>query len=327
MITVLSNEQRIKKLNRLFLEKFQENATDEIECKVGFRGGNQEGIAYYSSELDVWMFQGKKAMPRIWNAFGIGKPDTNGSNSIIVEINFPFDKIDRRIAGAFAKEENGNYLVLHRGKIGGGKPGIGKENFWDNYRGDSLSAIDGDKESEFCLVGELDSKLFVSQVANFIHEINRIKESILEVDFKNKDELSNFEYTDEQFGQIVTENSEPRTINRVHGIVVSALANLLEKKGYDVANDKNRDLFIHDGNSPKVLFEIKSNSSTQSIYSAVGQLLVYSIPMNDSVKLIAVLPNRLKARVKERLNSLGIEILYYSWENDEPKFSELEQYL
>lgn len=217
--------------------------------------------------------------------------------------------------------------MLHRGKIGGGRPGIGKSYFTDNFRGDFITAIDGDRETQFCLVGELSSPLFARQVANFIFEIRRIK-NLEETNASTfLDDLNNFQFTEEASGQTTVDRHGETVINSTHGIVVNALAAHLETRGFSTGNDRNRDLYIHQSGQITTLFEIKTNSATQCLYAAVGQLLIYSIPIRRTVNLIMVVPDRLNRTVEARLAELGITVLYYQWDNDEPTFTDLDAYL
>lgn len=323
MITVISDDKQIERLHKKFHKVIDNYFDEEINCWVGFPGGNFQDEVRYSADLNLWISV-QELENRYWNGFGIGRPVEATNNSLVGEINFPYKEINRRIAGVFAQEENGNILVLHRGKIGGGRKGVGKNLFKDNYRGDFVTAIDGDRETEFCLVGELDSKQFARQIANFINEIYRIKNLEPSSDFS---ELADFSYTDEHFGISVTEKNDPVTRERTHGLVVNALAEELRNRGLKIGNDRNRDLFIHKRGQIKTLFEIKTSSSTQCLYSAVGQLLLYSIPIKNEVKLIAVFPDKLSKIVIKKFNSLGIELLYYEWDNGTPKFIKLDNLL
>lgn len=115
----------------------------------------------------------------------------------------------------------------------------------------------------------------------------------------------------------------PLVIDRTHGIVVNALARQLESRGQRIGNDRNRDLFIHNKGQIQTLFEVKTSSSTQCLYAAIGQLLLYSIPIPNEVKLVAVLPDKLSKTVTKRFSSLGIDILYYEWNNDEVIFIDI----
>jgi hypothetical protein len=319
MIAVISDKKQITKLHKSFQIVIDKYFDEEINCWVGFPSGNFQDDVRYSADLNLWISV-KEIENRYWNGFGIGRPIEGTNNSLVGEINFPYKDLNRRIAGVFAQEENGNILVLHRGKIGGGRKGVGKKLFTDNFRGGFVKAIDGDRETEFCLVGELHSNLFPKQIAIFINEIYRIKNLEPSSDFSD---LADFSYTDEHFGTSITEKNDPVILERTHGIVVNALASELKGRGLKIGNDRNRDLFIHKRGQIKTLFEIKTSSSTQCLYSAVGQLLLYSIPIKNEIKLIAVLPEKLSKSVTNKFKALGIELLYYDWENDTPKFTKL----
>ena len=81
--------------------------------------------------LKYWMTS-LKLSTRYWNGFGIEKPKENKYHTIICEINFPLKGINCRIAAAFAKDENDDIFVVHRGKLGGN---FSKKYFEDHYQG------------------------------------------------------------------------------------------------------------------------------------------------------------------------------------------------
>lgn len=328
MITVIANKREVNELIKHLHKQLDKFMIETIRCWVGYPSGSFEDEVMYSPELNIWKSNIKHNQEnKFWNGFGIGRPIEGKNNSLIGEINFPHEGINRSIAGAFALEDNGTILVLHRGKIGGGKPGVGKSIFVDNFRGDFVDAIDGDRETTFCLVGELNSDLFPSQVSTFIHEIQRVKRLLntnVTPDFGN---LLNFIYTAESSGISVSERNEPKVINRTHGIIVNALAVELISRGLLISNDRNRDLFIYNENRITTLFEIKTSSSTQNLYAVVGQLLVYSIPIRNAVQLIAVLPDQIATQVANRFTELGIKVLYYQINNGVPEFTALDSVL
>ncbi len=326
MITVITDGKEIQKLQRRFKRQLQQYFTQPFYCRIGYPGGSLNGDVQYSSEFDLWIAE-QQLDNRYWNGFGSGRPIDSNSNSLCGEINFPYEGINRRIAGAFAVEDSGNIVVLHRGKIGGGRTGIGKGFFTDNFRGDFVTAVDGSIETQFCLVGELSSPLFARQVANFIFEIRRIKglEENELLDFL--DDLNNFQFTEEASGNSTIERQRTTVIDRTHGIVINALASQLQIRGIRIGNDRNRDLFIHERGQVTTLFEVKTSSTTQCLYAAVGQLIIYSIPIRHSVSLFMVLPDRLNRTVEARLEELGIKTLYYRWDSEEPVFIDLDNSL
>jgi hypothetical protein len=324
MITIISDRKQIKNLHSQFQIQLDTCLTEKIGCWVGYPGGNFSDTVRYFPQLNIWI-SNTELDNRYWNGFGIGRPIEGANNSLVGEINFPLQNIKRSIAGVFALDDNGTILVLHRGRIGGGKRGIGTRFFKDNFRGEFVTALDGDRETEFCYVGELNNDLFPNQIADFINEIHRVKQLVKEVNTNDFAAFADFSYTDERFGSSVTERNDPHIIDRRHGIIVNTLARLLQKKGFQVGNDRNRDLFTYKGDKIITLFEIKTTSSTQSLYSAIGQLLLYSIPIYSKVRLVAVLPERLSKSVASRFSSLNIEILYYKWKDESVDFQELEK--
>lgn len=328
MITIITYKSEIKRLLTRFHKQLDQYLTESVRCWVGYPSGSFEDVVRYSPELNIWKSHiDFNQVDKFWNGFGIGRPVQGKNHSLVGEINFPLEGIKRAIAGAFGIGENGKILVLHRGKIGGGKKGVGKSLFVDNFRGEFVYAIDNDRESRFCLVGELSSEYFPHQVASFIHEIRRVKNLLVAGTAPNFENLLNFIYTAEHSGVSVSERNEPVVINRTHGIVANALADELSGRGYQISNDQNRDLYIHNDNQITTLFEIKTSSSTQNLYSALGQLLLYSIPIRNPVQLIAVLPDRLATSVENRFTELGIIILYYKMENGVPRFNDLDSLL
>lgn len=215
--------------------------------------------------------------------------------------------------------------MLHRGKIGGGRVGIGKKTFFNNFLGGYFEPVNDDGiEAELLLIGSLNSRHFIAQVSNFINGIDRIKNLKKKGKIDSFSKLQDFSYTKEHTGTS-TVKQRSITIKRTHGIVVHALAKRLESQGYKIGKDGNRDLFIHKRGRITTLFEVKRDASTQDLCTAVGQLLIYSIPIKTKVGLILVVPDMLSNEVIHQLHKLGIKVLYYRWSKDEPKFQNLNR--
>jgi hypothetical protein len=109
-------------------------------------------------------------------------PTMFGSNlSITVEINPPHSGINRRVSGVYAYDEaTPDLFVLHRGRIGGGRSGIGAGAFWQIWdRGLTLEASEGGRMTRFALVGRVDDPDFPHQVARFVHRVSSIKATAL----------------------------------------------------------------------------------------------------------------------------------------------------
>ncbi len=227
MLEVIEDKKIITKLINEFANLLYDETDEEFPATVGFFGGHGDYEISIIKRLNIW-FCSYEADNRVWNAFGIGKPTENQSLSITTEINFPYFGIDRRIAGVFAKDENDNIYILHRGKIGGGKKGVGKTLFEDNYRGEFINIKDGDRINKFALIGELYATNFPDQVANFVYEVDRIKKLIAtQPVIDNRNEINDFspEYSGKKEYQV--EKNIEASCN--HGIIVNCLA---KKFGY-----------------------------------------------------------------------------------------------
>ena len=169
MPTILTNPAQLAAAHNRFVQTLQTALMQTIPCTVSAVNGGFDTEAAYSPELDLWYAQtqdGKKC----WNGFGIGAPAAGKKAALAAEINFPSDGINRALSGAFAQDENGEILVLHRGKIRGGKA-----LFFQYYQGETLTADDGGKPDTFALIGSLNDAEFPAKLAAFVRQILDIK--------------------------------------------------------------------------------------------------------------------------------------------------------
>lgn len=120
MLTLVSEPRQVKNLYGEFRALLDSKAlfpTPLRDFPIGHRGGSAATEAAYSSKLDVWNSPGDLH----WNAFGVGKRP-----SMVVQINFQdYTNKPRRVGAAFALDELGQPIVIHRGHLGGGKAGVG----------------------------------------------------------------------------------------------------------------------------------------------------------------------------------------------------------
>jgi len=327
MLRVLDDTDEVARAQLLFMEKLAKKADKTGKISVGYQGGNQCCTVSWSKNLGMWWVN-KPISNRFWNGFGTEKLRWNSGYSHILdcEINPPFQGINRRIAGVFAIDETGELFLLHRGKIGGGRKGIGKDLFLKNYRGKLITVKDGDRLTSLALVGSFESPRFVDQVAIFVNEIKRIKSNV------SKNPRTSLSATNDSmpaFNEEFSGTRKPSNIgNQIaakcdHGIIVNALAKKFESEGITIANSSQIDLFtIGLSNDPKTLFEIKTDTTTTNIFEAIGQLYYYSTNLGGNYSLVAVFPNTLEQNSKEILDKLNIRCLTYEWINDKPHFNQ-----
>lgn len=324
MLKVLKDELAIKKYRRQFIKSFKPFITEKIPVNLGHPGGTTKAKVLWSDSLGIWMFQEKISDNRYWHAFGAGKPSASSHIPITCEINFPASGIDRRIGGALAIDRSGKIFVVHRGKLGGGKKGVGKSLFEDHYRGVWAIMEDGPVETTVALIGILNSPRFVRQVTQFVRKIDTIKNlfssrsSQLEITF---DELR---FREELIG---ASNARPELDPGFmcdHGLVVKDLHDVLSRRGLKTGNDFERDLLIANAKGKiTIVFQVVTDASIESIQSGAGQLLLANADLPERPRLILTVPESLDETLTARLKKLGIDVLVYEWQRDQAVFPNL----
>lgn len=148
-------------------------------AEVGHRGGEAAGEVWWRPLEGFWFVADEPEVDsnRFWNAFGLDNPYLSKNLSIVCEANPPISGLDRQIGGVFAVRTTDNHLhVLHRGVIAGGRKGVSKRGFWDNYRRGRVSFDDGTGDNDFAVVLDVDADRALWEMAEFVREVGRIKE-------------------------------------------------------------------------------------------------------------------------------------------------------
>lgn len=176
-VALLSNRDEISAAEARFAERFNDGAVPIEGVSLGFRGGSAAGQTLsWHPGLSLWGAVEPPSEQRdghFWNPFGVDDPTQGGAIAITCEINPARDRVDSRVGGAFAVDnETEHLLLLHRGRIGGGRSGISQELFWNITELPPVLTPDGQR---FVLVADLDGPDVPEQVARFVKEVERIK--------------------------------------------------------------------------------------------------------------------------------------------------------
>ncbi len=179
--TVVDNAIEIELLQAELRDKFLENS-DEVG-QFGKLPISKWSVCQLdvSDDNKVWyLYNLHTDMPgtrgdRYWNIFGSGEY-TNWKYAEL-ELNIPVAGIDRRMQGAFVKDDFGRRYLVHRGGLRGKKKAMKRKFFIDRFNGDKIVAGEGKKLQEFAVIACLDvnGEKFIKDTVKFLNEVKRIK--------------------------------------------------------------------------------------------------------------------------------------------------------
>lgn len=126
-----------------------------------------------------------------------------------------------------------------------------------------------------------------------------------------------------EFAGTKTYSTKPDIVaNVLHGIVVRRLREEVEKLGFKATRDQFRDLYVPGSGIVRALFEVKTDLTTGSVYSAIGQLFFHG-GAGAAQRLVAVVPSGLGRLGAGRMSALGIRVVSYTWASQVPAFQGL----
>jgi len=137
--------------------------------QLGFQGGGLEAKGHVLPDLNLWVAISELER-RYWNALGLGDP-TKDDRSIVVEINPPKSGLDRRVSGLFLQDSAGNIHMAHRGRVGGGRKGIGMTAFKDWYPEPFTTVDDRGDTASVILIGAIQADDFLERLASFTQRV------------------------------------------------------------------------------------------------------------------------------------------------------------
>jgi hypothetical protein len=326
MLKVISDQPAIKKYAGQFNKKFKPFIDEEIKVKLGHQGAGFPAKVLWSKSLGIWKFSRAIKEVRHWNAFGVGKPGTSSVLSIASEINFPWVQIDRKTGGAFAEDAWGNVFVIHRGKIGGGKKGIGKSLFEHNYRGVWSFMEDGDSISQVAVIGALNSPRFALQAAQFVKKIEILK-STAAPSTQTEMNFSEISFREDLVGSAPSLVEDEISFACDHDLVVGSLAALLQRQKIKIGNDTESELFTVDPDENRIsyIFEVLTDTKEKNVLAAAAKLLLQTSAAALNPLPVMVLPEDKMSHYEQELKRINISVLGFNWQEERVVFSGLER--
>jgi hypothetical protein len=325
MLKVITDEAVISKCHAAFTRSFKPFIDKRILVNLGHQGASIRAKVSWSGRLGIWLFSTRLSDNRYWNALGIVKPETSMHIPITCEINFPHAGIDRRIGGVMAIDRTGRIFIVHRGKIGGGKKGIGKSLFENSYHGSWTLLEEGDSDSLVALIGELKSPRFVRQVTQFVRKVNAIKDSATTSSNQLTFPFDSHGLKEELIGDSQNSPTQDEHASCDYGLVVLDLYAVLKREGFRPGNSDSHDLYtVSDNDEMEIIFSVSSENDARAINSAAMKLLIGSSDYQRKPSLVLVVPSSIDKSLLNSFPSLGIQITTYDWDcNGEAVFSNI----
>ena len=148
---------------------------------LGFQSGNTDQTVYSAGRGKLWAsfagpWSGSSSL-RYWNAFGIYEP-TRSQQTIVVEINIPIKGNSRHVGGFFAEDiSSGEFFLMHSGKVGGGRLGIGKSSFLDWSKAALIHVAEPDREPRSgVVIGKLSDPGLAENIWKFVQNVRAFKD-------------------------------------------------------------------------------------------------------------------------------------------------------
>ena len=312
MLKVIDDEKLIRKYAKLFARSFKPFTDRTIKVKLGHQGASFPAKVNWSKQLGIWSFSHAVTGIRYANPLGTEKPQEASHLPITAEINFPWSGIDRKTGAAFARDAWNHVYVIHRGKIGGGKKGVGKSLFEENYRGLWAWMEDGDTQALVAVIGELQSPRFALQVAQFTRKIDKLKSNV------SSSPQTSLNFQDVSFREELIGATPASPVSDHlseacdHDIILNRLASLLEGRKFLVGNDADHELFLMDPKNNRMshVFAVSADSTSRSIMATAAYLLLQkSIAGEELVHAVLVIPEDKLIQYVQPLQRLGITVL------------------
>lgn len=321
MFTLLESKSAIAEANKALAGAIKSNFLRKATKNIGHPGGTTYDASIYTNE-EYWFWSSdyKKDTPnpRKLNWFGLFSE--NSGLDITVEINTPYTGTNGQVSGFFARNtENGNIYLLHSGRVGGGKKGVGKSSFlaWSNH---SLVPVTNSKGiiRNGIVVMPVTGSGATRSAVRFIDTIVRFKEAVRAGETETpefKEKLRKFEdYYSEPSGRKKGNRGSKIDYFSRHGDVVDALhcwrkGNGMPKKSRIVKNVQI-DLGVESNNALTEVYEVKTSSKRTDVYTAIGQLMVHA---NTDCEKYIVLPSSsdLPTDISSALRRLNIQLIKF----------------
>lgn len=340
MFIEVTDTKEIKRIQDEMSSKLCTQFPHIEERVIGWPSGHFNASVRFTSKNSTeshWWYTGlSDDKENVFNLFGRGNPNDSKLLLIDLQFNFPVKSFNRKQGGVFIRDiSNGKELLGHRGIVTRGKSRVPRELLLQEADLTPLTIASEKKPNEvnIFLVAPIDDANLGEQISNFSIEIRRAAYLVMSENYnktpsKSKaGELSSpatqshldralSDYYDEFIGKTIIRRAAQVTMNCRHGSVVKTLREKLIAIGTQyksVAMD-----LVVETKKEVLLFEVKTGSDSQSIYTGLGQLYFHTaalariFPQKNIIRYL-VIPYAPTAIHRENVcKELGIKIITFN---------------
>lgn len=304
---VVTSVKEIATLNDRLADQLARTFLYAEKREITYPAGHHRGNVFFetSTGTDVRAWSPVKRKDRLLNFLLSGQPGSTKWMEISVQLNFPADSYNRRMAGAFVTDETGAVFVAHRGKLTKGNAGLKKAKVLREFSSRVIEASDGKQTSRLILIGALDDEDLADRLWRFALEAREVATKLgQESDDESQDRtppnslpvhrsattispaqrlLKLRSYFDEYAGETTSKGHGGGRRTVQHGDIVKALELHLRDKG---ESQKAQAIDLALINSKEVnLYEVKTSARTTDVYTGVGQLIIHGECIRELLKL------------------------------------------
>lgn len=340
MFIELTDTKEIKRTQDEMAAKLKKQFPHEQERVIGWPSGHftaQVRFAGKSGADSCWWYTGlSDDKQTVFNLFGRGNPNDSKLLLIDLQFNFPIESFSRMQGGVFVRDvSSGKRLLGHRGIVTRGKSRVPRELLLQeaDLTPLTIASEKSPNEVEVLLVAPIDDTNLGKQISDFAIEVRRaaylvMSDNLNSITSKSKSvnptptakksplDVALSGYYDEFVGKTIIRRAAQVTMNCRHGSVVKTLREKLKAIGAQYKSVA-MDLVVETKNEV-LLFEVKTGSDSQSIYTGIGQLyfhaaaLARKFPEKQVVRHL-VIPFAPAAANREKVcKELGIKIVTFN---------------
>jgi hypothetical protein len=322
----LTTSKQIRLAYSVLKRRLQSNGV-RMKRNIGWPSGNADLPISWQPQYRFWSMLYPK--PNFyWCGYGLQDPTAGGSLKFTVQINPPTTPINHRPAGVFLQDGKGRLYLGHNGGLTIGHASLGKTAFIAQYDG-TLASVQwaSGATDTFAVIGRLDEAGLLTNVARFIGAVAKFKR-----DQTGSSQLSETASDKMIFAPEFAGKKKSYKVRHAvestntHGYVVNELRRIL-KRDWTPFRTGLIDLYLFHADRITHIFEVKTDTGRGSVYQAIGQLMLHGALEGKSLKRIIVLPEPARKDTADRLASLGIAVLRYSWRGRTPIFKNLSDVL